>query len=128
VTPANPIRILSVEDHPVYRQGLATIFEDEPDMELVGYAGNAVEALAEFRRLRPDVTLMDLCLPGANGTEALIAIRKEFPEARIIMLSSSHSDGEIQRALSSGARSYLLKSVPQELLLAEIRLAYADRR
>ena len=102
MTQAEPIRILSVEDHPVFRQGLATVIGTEPDMVLVGQAANGVEAIAEFRRHRPDVTLMDLRLPGTNGTDILIAIRGEFPDARIIMLSSSDSDGEIQRALRSG--------------------------
>ena len=125
---AKPIRILSVEDHPVYRQGLATVIEAEPDMVLVAQARNGVEAIAEFRRHRPDVTLMDLRLPGANGTDILIAIRGEFPDARIIMLSSSDSDGEIQRALRSGASGYVLKSMPQDDLLAVIRSVHAGRR
>ena len=122
------IRILSVEDHPVFRQGLATIIETEPDMVLVGQASNGVEAIAEFRRHRPDITLMDLRLPGANGTDILIAIRGEFPGARIIMLSSSDSDGEIQRALRSGAAGYVLKSMPQDDLLAVIRSVHAGKR
>ena len=122
------IRILSVEDHPVFRQGLATIIETEPDMVLVGQAANAVEAIAEFRRHRPDITLMDLRLPGTNGTDTLIAIRGEFPDARIIMLSSSDSDGEIQRALRSGAAGYVLKSMPQDDLLAVIRSVHAGKR
>jgi DNA-binding NarL/FixJ family response regulator len=125
---AQQIRILSVEDHPVFRQGLATILETEPDMVLVGQAANGVEAIAEFRRHRPDVTLMDLRLPGTNGTDILIAIRGEFPDARIIMLSSSDSDGEIQRALRSGASGYVLKSMPQDDLLAVIRSVHAGKR
>ena len=122
------ISILSVEDHPVFRQGLATIIETEPDMVLVGQAANGVEAIAEFRRHRPDITLMDLRLPGSNGTDMLIAIRGEFPGARIIMLSSSDSDGEIQRALRSGASGYVLKSMPQDDLLSVIRSVHAGKR
>ena len=122
------IRILSVEDHPVFRQGLATIIETEPDMVLVGQAANGAEAITEFRRHRPDITLMDLRLPGTNGTDTLISIRGEFPDARIIMLSSSDSDGEIQRALRSGAAGYVLKSMPQDDLLAVIRSVHAGKR
>ena len=128
LTSGTHIRILSVEDHPVFRQGLATIIETESDMVLVGQAANGVEAIAEFRRHRPDVTLMDLRLPGSNGTDMLIAIRGEFPDARIIMLSSSDSDGEIQRALRSGASGYVLKSMPQDDLLAVIRSVHAGKR
>ena len=123
-----PIRVLSVEDHPVFRQGLATIIGTESDMVLVGQAATAAEAIAEFRRLRPDITLMDLRLPGTNGTDALIAIRGEFPKARVIMLTSSESDGEIQRALRAGASGYVLKSMPQDELLAVIRSVHAGRR
>jgi DNA-binding NarL/FixJ family response regulator len=94
----------------------------------VGQASNGVEAIAEFRRHRPDITLMDLRLPGTNGTDILIAIRGEFPGARIIMLSSSDSDGEIQRALRSGAAGYVLKSMPQDDLLAVIRSVHAGKR
>jgi len=117
-----------VEDHPVFRQGLATIIGTETDMVLVAQATNAAEAIAEFRRHRPDVTLMDLRLPGTNGTDALIAIRGEFPQASIIMLSSSESDGEIQRAMRSGASAYVLKSMPQDQLLAVIRSVHAGKR
>jgi DNA-binding NarL/FixJ family response regulator len=125
---AKPIRILSVEDHPVFRQGLAAVIATVPDMVLVGQAANGIEAIAEFRRHRPDVTLMDLRLPGTNGTDTLVAIRGEFPGARIIMLSSSDSDGEIQRALRSGASGYVLKSMPQDDLLAVIRSVHAGKR
>jgi DNA-binding NarL/FixJ family response regulator len=97
-------------------------------MLLVAQAANAVEAVAEFRRHRPDVTLMDLSLPGANGTDTLISIRGEFPQARIIMLTTSDSDGEIQRALRAGAAAYILKSMPKNELLNVIRSVHAGGR
>jgi DNA-binding NarL/FixJ family response regulator len=125
---SEPIRILSVEDHPVFREGLATIINSQPDLALVAQAANAVEAVAEFRRHRPDVTLMDLRLPGANGTDALIAIRGEFPQARIIMLTTSDCDGEIQRALRAGAAAYVLKSMPKNELLDVIRSVHTGKR
>jgi DNA-binding NarL/FixJ family response regulator len=125
---SKPIRILSVEDHPVFREGLGTILGSQPDMLLVAQAANAVEAVAEFRRHRPDVTLMDLSLPGTNGTDTLISIRGEFPQARIIMLTTSDSDGEIQRALRAGAAAYILKSMPKNDLLAVIRSVHAGGR
>lgn len=124
----HPINILSVEDHPVFREGLATIIASQPDMLLVGQASNAAEAIAEFRRHRPDVTLMDLRLPGTNGTDALIAIRGEFPQARIIMLTTSDADAEIQAALRAGAAAYILKSMRKDELLAVIRSVHAGRR
>ena len=125
---ANPIRILCVEDHPVYREGLRTIISCEPDMALVAYASNAVQAIAEFRRHRPDVTLMDLRLPGANGTDILITIRGEFPQARVVMLTTSDGDADIQRAMRAGASAYILKSMPMENLLGVIRSVHAGRK
>ena len=122
------IRILSVEDHPVVREGLKTVIGSQPDMILVAQAGNAEQAVTEFRHHRPDITLMDLRLPGTNGTDALIAIRGEFPNARIIMLTTSDSDGEIQRAMRAGAAAYLLKSMPNEQILSVIRSVHAGRK
>jgi DNA-binding NarL/FixJ family response regulator len=123
-----PIRILSVEDHPVFREGLGTIIASQPDMVMVAQASNAAEAMTEFRKHRPDITLMDLRLPGTNGTDTLIAIRGEYPQARIIILTTSDSDGEIQHALRAGAAGYLLKSMPKNELLGVIRSVHAGKR
>src|SRR5580698_2080063 len=125
---SQPIRILSVEDHPVFREGLSIIIASQPDMILVSQATNAVEALSEFRRPRPDITLMGLRLVGTNGMDALIAIRGEYPRARIVILTTSDSDGEIQRAMRAGASGYILKSMPKNELLGVIRSVHAGRR
>lgn len=123
-----PIRILSVEDHPVFREGVRAIIESQTDMLLVAQACNAVEAVAEFRRHQPDITLMDVRLPGTDGSDALITIRGEFPQARVIMLTTSDGDGEIQRALRAGAAAYILKSMPKNELLAVIRSVHSGGR
>jgi DNA-binding NarL/FixJ family response regulator len=128
MTAAGPIRILCVEDHPVFREGLRTIIGLEPDMVLVAHAANGVQAIAEFRAHRPDVTLMDVRLPGSNGVDILIAIRGEFPQARVIMLTTSDGDADIQRAMRAGAAAYILKSMPMEQLLGVIRSVHAGRR
>jgi len=122
------IRVFGVDDHPLLREGLAAIINNQPDMVLVAQASSAQEAVEQFRKTRPDVTLMDLRLPDQSGIDAMKAIRTEFPEARIIMLTTFEGDVEIQRALEAGARGYLLKSMPPKELVEVIRQVHAGKK
>ena len=122
------IRILAVDDHPILRQGIAGLIADESDMTLVAEAANGREAIQQFRAHRPDVTLMDLQMAEMNGLDAMIAIRGEFPEARIIVLTTYTGDVQARRALQAGARAYLLKNSLHTELLDTIRAVHAGRK
>jgi DNA-binding NarL/FixJ family response regulator len=128
MTNSAPIRILSIDDHPLMREGIAAIIRNEPDMLLVAEASNGREAIQGFRDHRPDVTLMDLRLPDISGIDAMVAIRTEFEDARIIMLTTFEGDVEIRRALQAGAVGYMLKTMPRRQLVETIRRVHAGKK
>jgi DNA-binding NarL/FixJ family response regulator len=123
----NRIRVLSADDHALLREGIAMIIDCQPDMMIVSQASGGKEAIEQYRKHRPDVTLMDLRMPDLSGIDALVAIRAEFPEARIIMLTTFESDEDVQRALKAGACGYLLKSLPPRELVQAIRQVHAGK-
>ena len=128
MTRSTKIRVFSVDDHPLLREGIAAIINSQPDMEMVAQASTGREAIQLFRQHRPDVTLMDLRLPDISGIDALSAILAEFPDARIVMLTTFEGDVEIQRSLAAGARGYVLKTMPPKDLAEVIRQVHAGRK
>ncbi len=122
------IKVLSVDDHPLLREGIAALVNGESDMTLVADASNGQESIEKFRLHRPDVTLMDLQMPAMSGIEAIIAIRREFPNARIIVLSNHAGDVQVLRALRAGARGYILKAQVRRELLDAIRAIHAGQK
>jgi len=125
---ASPMRILVVDDHPVFREGVAALVSGESDMSIVAQASNGREAIQQFRAHQPDVTLMDLQMPEMNGLDALSAIRGEFPEARIIVLTTYAGDMQVLRAIKAGARGYLLKDTLHKELVDTIRAVHAGKK
>lgn len=128
VSKPNRIRVLSVDDHPLLRAGIAAIIDSQDDMVMVAQASTGREAIRLFREHRPDVTLMDLRMPDLSGIDALIAIRNEFPDARVVMLTTFEGDVEIQRSLAAGARGYVLKNLPPKELVDVVRQVHAGRK
>jgi DNA-binding NarL/FixJ family response regulator len=122
------IRILAVDDHPLFRDGIAALISITPDMQLVGACSNGREAVEQFRTLRPDVTLMDLQMPVMSGREAIAAIRSEFPDARLIVLTTTAGDGEVVRAFKAGASAFLVKNRAHQDLLDTIRIVHRGEK
>jgi DNA-binding NarL/FixJ family response regulator len=121
------IRVLTVDDHPLLREGIAVLIDTQSDLQLIGEASNGREALEQFRNHRPDITLMDLQMPEVSGIDAISAIRGEFPEARIIVLTTHAGDFLVSRALKAGARAYLLKGSLRNELLETIRAVHTGQ-
>jgi len=122
------IRILAVDDHPLFRHGIVGLLTDQPDIQLVAEAGTGLEAIQQFRTHRPDITLMDLQMPEMSGLDAMMAIRGEFPDAKIIVLTTYSGDVQVLRALKAGARAYLLKNTLHKNLLETIRAVHAGKK
>ena len=127
-TSGNPIRILTVDDHPLLREGIAAVLEAEPDMVLVAEASNGRDAIDQFRTHHPDVTLIDIQMPGMNGIDTILAIRENFPDARIIVLTTYSGDAQALRAFKAGASGYLLKNMLRKELLETVRCVHAGRK
>ncbi|HLJ44635.1 MAG TPA: response regulator transcription factor [Bryobacteraceae bacterium] len=128
MTDQAPIRVLSVDDHPLLREGIAAIINSQPDMVMVAQAATGAEGIEQYRIHLPDITLMDLRLPDRSGIDAMIAIREEFRDARIVMLTTFEGDFEVHRALEAGARGYLLKNMPPSELVQVIRQVHAGKK
>jgi len=128
MSPSNPIRILSVDDHPMLREGIAAVLAAEDDMVLVAEASNGREAVEQFRTHRPDVTLMDVQMPEVNGIDAILKIREEFPDARFIVLTTYGGDAQATRAFKAGAAGYLLKNMVRKELIDTIRTIHAGKK
>jgi DNA-binding NarL/FixJ family response regulator len=122
------IRVLAVDDHPIFRAGIISLLADHPDMQLVAEASSGLEAVSQFRTHRPDITLMDLQMPEMNGVDAILSIRGEFPEAKIIVLTTYSGDVQVLRALKAGARAYLLKAIMHKDLVDMIRAVHAGKK